>query len=83
VTDIPIIFSAPMVQALLAGRKPHDITAVGVEERSDLMPRAVQCFRKLWIHINGREAWETNPWVVAPSFRVIKANIDAPEAVAA
>jgi hypothetical protein len=62
------------------GILPHDITAVGVEERSDLMPHAVQCFRKLWIHINGRQAWESNPEVVAVSFRVIKANIDAPEA---
>jgi hypothetical protein len=65
------------------GIMPHDITAVGIEERSDLMPHAVQCFRKLWIHINGREAWESNPGVVAITFRVIKANIDAPEARAA
>lgn len=65
------------------GIHPHNLTAVGVEERADLMPHAVQCFRKLWIYINGREAWESNPFVVAVSFRVIKANIDAKEARAA
>jgi hypothetical protein len=62
---------------------PHDITAVGIEERADLMPHAVQSFRKLWIHLHGREGWDSNPEVVAISFRVIKANIDAAEARAA
>jgi hypothetical protein len=62
------------------GILPHDITFVGVEERADRMPHAVQSFRKLWIHLHGREGWDANPEVVAISFRVIKANIDAPEA---
>ena len=62
------------------GIMPHDITAVGIEERADLMPHAVQSFRKLWIYLHGREGWDANPEVVAISFRVIKANIDAPEA---
>lgn len=33
-------------------------------------------YRNLWDHINGPGAWEANPWVVAYTFRVIKANID-------
>ena len=59
------------------------ILHVGIGERADLMPHAVQSFRKLWIHLHGREGWDPNPEVVAISFRVIKANIDAPEARAA
>ena len=62
------------------GIMPNDITAVGIEERADLMPHAVQSFRKLWIYLHGREGWDANPEVVAISFRVINANIDAPEA---
>lgn len=33
-------------------------------------------YRNLWDHINGPGAWDANPWVVAYTFRVIKANID-------
>jgi len=33
-------------------------------------------FSRLWDSINGPGAWESNPWVAAISFRVIKANID-------
>ena len=40
-------------------------------------------YRDLWIRIIGEDSWFANPWVVAPTFRVIKANIDAPEARAA
>lgn len=39
-----------------------------------------ECFEWLWSSINGVEAWEANAFVVAVTFRVIKANIDAPEA---
>lgn len=42
-----------------------------------------ECFEWLWTRINGPEAWDTNPFVVAITFRVIKANIDSPEARAA
>jgi hypothetical protein len=55
----------------------HAITGVGVEERADLMPHPVQCFRKLWIHLHGREAWDANPEVVAVSFEPFLCNIDA------
>lgn len=40
-------------------------------------------FCQLWRTINGPESWARNPWVVAVAFRVVKANIDAPEALAA
>ena len=33
-------------------------------------------FAKLWNDINGPDAWESNPWVTATSFEVIKANVD-------
>lgn len=38
-------------------------------------PRDV--FSTLWNRINGDGAWEANPWVVALTFTVTKANIDA------
>lgn len=59
------------------GIYPHSLTAVGVEERSDLMPHRVQCFRKLWIFIHGRDAWERDPDVIPVSFKVHVKNIDA------
>lgn len=40
-------------------------------------------FEHLWCSIHGATAWIENPFVVAITFRVIKANIDAPEARAA
>lgn len=33
-------------------------------------------YGELWDHINGAGAWEANPWVVAVSFDVRRANID-------
>ncbi len=33
-------------------------------------------FCNIWETINGIESWNDNPWVVAYTFRVIKANID-------
>lgn len=33
-------------------------------------------YRWLWNQINGAGSWETNPWVVAYTFEVIKGNID-------
>lgn len=64
------------------GIYPHSITAVGAEERN---PRpAAASYAKLWNHINGPGSWESNPWVVAISFRVHRGNIDAaPLALAA
>lgn len=44
--------------------------AIGVKLTKPLgesMPKAL--FKDLWVHINGPEAWEANPWVWAVSFR--------------
>ncbi|WP_395623379.1 hypothetical protein [Sphingomonas daechungensis] len=37
-------------------------------------------FQALWNSIHGPKAWDENPWVVAITFRVIRANIDSVEA---
>lgn len=39
-------------------------------------PTAKDSYRVLWDSINGDDAWEANPWVVAVSFNVEKRNID-------
>ena len=44
---------------------------------------AQRLFYLLWTLLHGVEGWTKNPFVVAPAFRVIKANIDAKEASAA
>lgn len=41
---------------------------------------AQEWFSALWSGLHGVESWRDNPEVVALSFRVIRANIDAPEA---
>ena len=40
-------------------------------------------FSYLWMSLHGSQSWDANPEVVALSFRVVEANIDAPEAKAA
>lgn len=40
-------------------------------------------FEEIWNILHGADSWQSNPEVVALTFRVIKANIDAPEAKAA
>ena len=40
----------------------------------------VEQYARLWDHINGAGSWEANPFVVAVSFSVTKANIDAARA---
>ena len=40
-------------------------------------------FVRIWNELHGDKSWLDNPEVVAVSFRVVKANIDAPEAKAA
>ncbi|WP_454629673.1 hypothetical protein [Bradyrhizobium cenepequi] len=39
--------------------------------------KAFYAWRDLWVSINGQDSWNDNPEVVAISFDVIKANIDA------
>lgn len=36
----------------------------------------VEAYQNLWTHINGPDAWDANPWVVAVSFTVHQCNID-------
>lgn len=42
-----------------------------------------QCYGRLWDHINGAGAWESNPWIVAYTFTVHHGNIDQIAQVAA
>jgi hypothetical protein len=44
---------------------------------------AQRLFYLLWTSLHGEDSWKENPEVVALSFRVIRANVDAPEALAA
>jgi hypothetical protein len=37
---------------------------------------AYGAFGSLWSHIHGRDAWDANPFIYAPTFSVIKQNID-------
>lgn len=63
-----------------------DALAEGIQETTfwrDEHPPGI-CFSVLWDALHGdATAWSANPDVVALSFRVIQANIDAPEALAA
>jgi hypothetical protein len=72
----------------------EDAKAEGIKQDSDgwrdyLMPHTQCCgnpidsYRTLWDHINGAGAWDSNPWVAAYTFRVIKQNIDQIEKAAA
>ena len=64
----------------------HDISEVDaiaegcIPDNANLNPNYIgparSIFEQLWNSINGTGAWDANPWVVAVSFRVVKANID-------
>jgi hypothetical protein len=49
-------------------------------EETNYGPVARRLFYLLWSSLHGDKSWAENPFVVAITFRVIKANIDAPEA---
>lgn len=36
----------------------------------------VTSFRELWNSLHGANAWDANPWLVVPTFRVVRGNID-------
>lgn len=65
-----------------------DVMAEGIHERdgapmADVFAGWHEPFAALWERLHGAGSWDANPEVVAISFRVIRANIDAPEAIAA
>ncbi|PDT77250.1 hypothetical protein CO675_11985 [Bradyrhizobium sp. C9] len=87
---ITMIVTATKIERLTAISEA-DALAEGVERRGDRdywagLNRgtdAVACFSALWLSLHGMGSWDKNPEVVAISARVIKANVDAPEARAA
>jgi hypothetical protein len=56
---------------------------VKIDDKTHYGWSAYELYRDLWNSLHGPDAWAANPWVAAVSFRVIRANIDAPEARAA
>lgn len=60
-----------------ADAKAEGCRAIGSEDCPDPDFRSfVWDFNNLWNHINGPEAWDANPWVVAVSFSAEQRNID-------
>lgn len=43
---------------------------------AQIIDNARDAYCHLWEEINGEGSWESNPWVAAYTFRVIKSNID-------
>jgi hypothetical protein len=77
ISDIDVI--AEGVVAFQSGSTPmFGIHVEGGYEHAGLTPR--ETFMNLWCALHGPAAWNANPFVVATTFRVIRANIDAPEA---
>lgn len=54
-----------------------NLFSVDLGEGSLSAPTAAGVYRMLWDHLHGDGAWDANPFVVAPTFRVERANIDA------
>jgi hypothetical protein len=56
----------------------EDCTAEGVPFEADALAPyewSVSRFADLWNSLHGTDAWDANPWVVAPTFTVRKGNI--------
>lgn len=49
----------------------------GTSLSDSVWPTATRAYRNLWEGINGPDAWDANPWIVAVSFDVARRNIDA------
>ncbi|RVO30329.1 hypothetical protein [Sinorhizobium meliloti] len=77
------------VERLHSGFYPYGIATFmttfvdGREVPAQCCTNARDSYQLLWDHINGRGAWDANPWVAAYTFTVIKQNIDQIEKVAA
>lgn len=59
-----------------------DVIAEGITERdgypiTECVAGWHEPFAQLWDSVNGAGAWETNPWICAITFEVIRANIDS------
>jgi hypothetical protein len=60
------------------GNRMFGVPEVGCYAHPGLTPR--ETFWNLWCALHGPSAWAENPFVVAITFRVINANVDAAEA---
>lgn len=69
-TEQDFVFHAPGVRQGWGATKDE-------RQRDQWWPNAPGAFRLLWNSLHGPDAWDANPWVVAVSFDVIRANIDA------
>jgi hypothetical protein len=71
-----------MAEGVQANIIPHQFGVIGPNGGwlGSTFATAPAAFSYLWMSLHGIESWEANPSVVALSYRVIKSNIDAPEA---
>lgn len=58
----------------LAWPAAEDRAKTGFAEIKDAYP--IGWYAWLWDQINGRGAWDANPWVVAYTFTVHRCNVD-------
>jgi hypothetical protein len=59
--------------AIAEGNRPATTNYMSIDCDT---PNPVNGFRSLWNTLYPEQSWDANPWVVYPTFRVIKQNID-------
>jgi hypothetical protein len=64
------------IGAAIDDGKVSETTGETATETGRRLRWASRLYAQLWDDINGKGAWDANPWVVAITFSVIKANID-------